>query len=118
VHPVVNLVRDFDPQDNFPLGHLALFNVRSALSAARHCALAPPPPGSVSGAAGIEWDTLTFPSRIMSEDGMSGRSHPVGSEASTFPPASALHATARSIAASGMTDIDSQLLNEGSEIDA
>lgn len=118
VHPVVNLVRDFDPQDNFPLGHLALFNVRCALAAARHCELSPPAPGSVPTGAGMEWDTLSFPSRITSEDGMSGRSHPVGSVAAGFPAAEALNSNAKSVAGSQATDIDAELMREGSELNA
>ena len=118
VYPVVNLVRDFDPGDDYPLGHLALFNVRCALAAARHCELAPPAPGSAGGAAGMEWDTLTFPSRITSEDGMSGRSHPVGSVVAGFPPAEALNGNAKSVAGSLATDIDAELMREGSELNA
>ena len=118
VHPVVNLVRDFDPQDNFPLGHLALFNVRCALAAARHCELSPPAPGSVPNAAGMEWDTLSFPSRITSDDGMSGRSHPVGSVAGGFPATEALNGRAKSVAGSNATDIDAELMREGSEANA
>jgi hypothetical protein len=115
VHPVVNLVRDFDPRDDLPLGLLALFNVRCALAAASHCELGPPAPGSVPQ-SGMDWDTLTFPSRITSEDGLSGRSHPVGSEMRAYPPAAALNGNASSIAASAVTDIDAELLNEGSEV--
>jgi hypothetical protein len=119
VHPVVNLVHDFDPQDNLPLGHLALFNVRAALAAARHCDLPPPAPGSIGTDAGMSWDQLTFPSRIQSEDGMSGRSHPVGpSEAGTVSVAAAMNGAAKSVAPSVVTDIDSELLHEGSEVNA
>lgn len=74
VHPVVNLVHDFDPQANLPLGHLALFNVRSALRAASHANLPPVPPSSIPE---HNWSTLTFPSPITSDDGRGGRSYPV-----------------------------------------
>lgn len=75
VHPVINLVHDFDPQANLPLGHLALFNVRSALRAASHANLPPVPPNA---APNHNWSTLTFPSPITSDDGRGGRSFPVG----------------------------------------
>lgn len=122
MHPVVNLIEDFEPQDNLPLGHLALFNVRNALAAACHCDLAPPAPVAPS-APTLEWDQLTFPSRIQSEDGMSGRSHPVsnnglGSEAGTVPPARAMNGHAKSMAPSMVTDLDGQLMHEGSEVNA
>lgn len=75
VHPVVNLVNEFDPQANLPLGHLALFNVRSALRASSHANLPPVPPNTMPE---HNWNTLTFPSPITSDDGRGGRSFPVG----------------------------------------
>jgi hypothetical protein len=61
----------------------------------------------------MEWDTLTFPSRITSDDGLSGRSHPVGSEMQAYPPAAALNGNAQSFAHNSVvTDIDGELLNE------
>lgn len=75
VHPVVNLVHDFDPQANLPLGHLALFNVRSALRAASHANMPPVPPSAMPE---HNWTPLTFPSPITSDNGRGGRSFPVG----------------------------------------
>lgn len=79
VHPVVNLVRDFDPMDNLELGQLALFNVRAALHAARQSEAAPIHPSRTSGTC--NWDTLTYPSGVTSDDGSHGRSHPVAGTA-------------------------------------
>jgi hypothetical protein len=106
VHPVVNLVHDFEPQSNLALGHLALFNVHSALRAATHATVRPVHPSASSPAH--NWDTLTFPTDITSDDGLSGRSYPVGP-----PPISArMPDDVRSVAPSVLTDIDHELLHE------
>lgn len=122
VHAVVNLVKDFDPMDNLPLGLLALFNVRAALAAARHADTVPQHPRRMSGAT-LPWDTLTVPSSITSDDGASGRSFPVdhlpmsgggfgfggggresGERGPQGPPDDAR---------STLTDIDDELIREG-----
>lgn len=58
VYPVVNMVRDYRPQDNWPLGYLTLLPIQAALRAARS---AGDQARVVLAADGDGFDTLTEP---------------------------------------------------------
>lgn len=109
MHPVVNLVREFEPQSNLALGHLALFNVRAALRAASHVRIKPPHPSAVRSPT-PNWDTLTVPSPIVGKDGTSGRSFPV--EDNDSPPAMAMLSNGKSPLAEQASDEAEELVQK------
>lgn len=108
MHPVVNLVREFEPQSNLSLGHLALFNVRAALRAASHARMKPPHPSNVRSPT-PNWDTLTVPSPIVGSDGLSGRSFPLDDNS---PPAMSMLPHMKSPLAAQGSDEAEELVQE------
>lgn len=108
VHPVVNLVREFEPQSNLALGHLALFNVRAALRAASHARMKPAHPSDIRSPT-PNWDTLTVPSPIVGDNGTSGRSYPVDEHS---PPAMAMLSSLKGSLAAQGSDEAEELVQE------